>query len=235
MNTRLQVEHPVTEAICGGLDLVELQLRVAAGERLVVDAAELGPYGHAIEARVYAEDPYAGSSRKPASRLLVRWPEGGGSGSIRRWRSGQEVTTAYDPMLGKIIAAGPDREIGAAATRRCPGPDGDPRSDHQRRLSARGGGRTRVRGGRDRRGLAGPGCPGAAVGERGSDAGRLADGRAPCAVRIPAARSGPTAGAWRRRRRRCSSSSTGCSAWTWRRAGWSARTVSGRSLRCRPA
>ena len=110
MNTRLQVEHPVTEAICGGLDLVELQLRVAAGQQLVVDVAELGPFGHAIEARVYAEDPYAGFLPQAGTAALVRWPEGPGIRVDQALESGQQVTTEYDPMLGKIIAAGPDRE-----------------------------------------------------------------------------------------------------------------------------
>ena len=115
MNTRLQVEHPVTEAICGGLDLVELQLRVAAGERLVIDVAELGPYGHAIEARIYAEDPYAGFLPQAGTAALVRWPVGPGIRVDQALESGQEVTTEYDPMLGKIIASGPDRDT----ARRC--------------------------------------------------------------------------------------------------------------------
>ena len=110
MNTRLQVEHPVTEAICGGLDLVELQLRVAAGEPLVIDATELGPYGHAIEARVYAEDPYAGFLPQAGTAALVRWPEGPGIRVDQALESGQEVTTEFDPMLGKIIASGLDRD-----------------------------------------------------------------------------------------------------------------------------
>jgi acetyl-CoA/propionyl-CoA carboxylase biotin carboxyl carrier protein len=110
MNTRLQVEHPVTEAICGGLDLVELQLRVAAGEPLTVEAAQLGPYGHAIEARIYAEDPYAGFLPQAGTAALVRWPEGPGIRVDQALESGQDVTTDYDPMLGKIIAHGPDRE-----------------------------------------------------------------------------------------------------------------------------
>ena len=110
MNTRLQVEHPVTEAICGGIDLVELQLRVAAGLRLDIDPSELGPYGHAIEARIYAEDPYAGFLPQAGTAALVRWPEGPGIRVDQALESGQEVTTAYDPMLGKIIASGPDRD-----------------------------------------------------------------------------------------------------------------------------
>ncbi len=115
MNTRLQVEHRVTEAICGGLDLVELQLRVAGGEALGLDEAELGPYGHAIEARIYAEDPYAGFLPQAGTAALVRWPEGPGIRVDQALESGQDVTTEYDPMLGKIITVGPDRE---AARRR---------------------------------------------------------------------------------------------------------------------
>jgi acetyl-CoA/propionyl-CoA carboxylase, biotin carboxylase, biotin carboxyl carrier protein len=115
MNTRLQVEHAVTEAICGGIDLVELQLEVCAGRRLVVDQTELGPHGHAIEARVYAEDPYAGFLPQAGTAALVRWPEGQGIRVDQALESGQQVTTEYDPMLGKIIASGPDRE---AARRR---------------------------------------------------------------------------------------------------------------------
>jgi acetyl-CoA/propionyl-CoA carboxylase biotin carboxyl carrier protein len=105
MNTRLQVEHPVTEAVTG-LDLVALQLRVAAGEPLDLDVVPVR--GHAIEARVYAEDPYAGFLPQAGRAGLVRWPD-----HVRvdhALESGQEVGTAYDPMLGKVIATGPDRE-----------------------------------------------------------------------------------------------------------------------------
>ena len=110
MNTRLQVEHPVTEAICGGLDLVELQLQVAAGEHLALDPADLGPYGHAIEARVYAEDARAGFLPQAGTAHLVRWPEGPGVRVDHALESGQVVTTAYDPMLGKVIVHAGDRE-----------------------------------------------------------------------------------------------------------------------------
>ena len=107
MNTRLQVEHPVTEAITG-LDLVELQLRVAAGEPLPLSQADVTATGHAIEARVYAEDSFHGFLPQAGTASIVRWPTG-----VRvdhALESGQVVGTSFDPMLGKIIAHGPDRE-----------------------------------------------------------------------------------------------------------------------------
>jgi acetyl-CoA/propionyl-CoA carboxylase biotin carboxyl carrier protein len=110
MNTRLQVEHPVTESICGDLDLVEQQLRVAAGQPLDLEPATLGPHGHAIEARIYAEDPYGGFLPQAGTASLVRWPSGPGIRVDQALESGQRVSTDYDPMLGKIVAAGPDRE-----------------------------------------------------------------------------------------------------------------------------
>jgi acetyl-CoA/propionyl-CoA carboxylase biotin carboxyl carrier protein len=106
MNARLQVEHPVTERVCGGLDLVEHQLRVAAGEPLSIGDVELT--GHAIEARVYAEDSFGGFLPQAGTATYVQWPEG-----VRvdqALESGQVVSTSYDPMLGKVIAHGPDRE-----------------------------------------------------------------------------------------------------------------------------
>jgi 3-methylcrotonyl-CoA carboxylase alpha subunit/acetyl-CoA/propionyl-CoA carboxylase biotin carboxyl carrier protein len=107
MNTRLQVEHPVTEAITG-LDLVELQLLVAAGEPLPLAQDDVTVTGHAIEARVYAEDSFHGFLPQAGRASFVRWPDG-----VRvdhALESGQVVSTAYDPMLGKVIAHGPDRE-----------------------------------------------------------------------------------------------------------------------------
>ncbi|MBW8749887.1 MAG: ATP-grasp domain-containing protein, partial [Propionibacteriales bacterium] len=107
MNTRLQVEHPVTELVTG-LDLVELQLRVAAGEPLPVTQDDVRLRGHAIEARVYAEDSFGGFLPQAGTAALVRW-----SSHARvdhALESGQIVTTSYDPMLGKVIAHGPDRE-----------------------------------------------------------------------------------------------------------------------------
>jgi acetyl-CoA/propionyl-CoA carboxylase, biotin carboxylase, biotin carboxyl carrier protein len=113
MNTRLQVEHPVTELVTG-VDLVELQLRVAAGEELPLTQDDLHLDGHAIEARVYAEDSFAGFLPQAGTASLVRWPLGRSSGVEIRvdhaLESGQVVSTAYDPMLGKIIVHGPDRE-----------------------------------------------------------------------------------------------------------------------------
>jgi acetyl-CoA/propionyl-CoA carboxylase biotin carboxyl carrier protein len=106
MNTRLQVEHPVTELVCGGIDLVEHQLRVAAGEPLSIGEVQLT--GHAIEARVYAEDSFGGFLPQAGTATVVHWPDG-----VRvdhALESGQVVSTAYDPMLGKLIAHGPDRE-----------------------------------------------------------------------------------------------------------------------------
>jgi 3-methylcrotonyl-CoA carboxylase alpha subunit/acetyl-CoA/propionyl-CoA carboxylase biotin carboxyl carrier protein len=114
MNTRLQVEHPVTEATVsiGGtaLDLVELQLRVAAGEPLPARQEDVRVVGHAIEARVYAEDPFAGFLPQAGRATLVRWPSGDGVRVDHALESDQPVSTAYDPMLGKVIAHGPDRE-----------------------------------------------------------------------------------------------------------------------------
>ncbi len=110
MNTRLQVEHPVTEAICGGLDLVEAQLRIAAGEPLDVAQQDLFIYGHAIEVRVYAEDSFAGFLPQAGTASLVRWPAGPGIRVDHALESGQVVSTAYDPMLGKIIVHAADRD-----------------------------------------------------------------------------------------------------------------------------
>jgi len=108
MNTRLQVEHPVTELVYG-VDLVEQQLRVAAGEPLRLQQAALQPSGHAVEARLYAEDPANGFL--PAVGTLRRWrpPEGPGVRVDAGIREGQEIGTEYDPMLAKVIAHGEDR------------------------------------------------------------------------------------------------------------------------------
>ena len=107
MNTRLQVEHPVTELVTG-LDLVELQLRVAAGEPLLFTQEDVTLSGHAIEARVYAEDSFGGFLPQAGTATIVRWPEHARVDAALE--SGQVVSTAYDPLLGKVIVHGADRE-----------------------------------------------------------------------------------------------------------------------------
>jgi 3-methylcrotonyl-CoA carboxylase alpha subunit len=143
MNARLQVEHPVTELVTG-LDLVELQLRVAAGEPLGLAQEDIALDGHAIEARVYAEDPANGFLPSTGRVALWREPEGaatggagcGGAGGSAAAEAGgaavasgaaaaairidsgistgTEVTSHYDPMLAKVIAHGPDRPTALA-------------------------------------------------------------------------------------------------------------------------
>jgi acetyl-CoA/propionyl-CoA carboxylase biotin carboxyl carrier protein len=108
MNTRLQVEHPVTELVTG-LDLVEWQLRVAAGERLGFAQEDVTLTGHAIEARVCAEDPARGFLPSGGSVLLLHEPEGDGVRTDSGLSEGTEVGSLYDPMLSKVIAYGPDR------------------------------------------------------------------------------------------------------------------------------
>ena len=114
MNTRLQVEHPVTELVYG-VDLVEQQLRIAAGEPLALRQEELVPRGHAVEARLYAEDPSAGFLPATGTVHVYREPSGPGVRVDSGIRSGTRVGTSYDPMLAKVIAHGADR---ATALRR---------------------------------------------------------------------------------------------------------------------
>ncbi|MBX9399305.1 ATP-grasp domain-containing protein [Streptomyces sp. TRM72054] len=108
MNTRLQVEHPVTELITG-LDLVEWQLRVAAGERLAFEQDDIALTGHAVEARICAEDPTRGFLPSGGRVLGLREPQGGGVRTDSGLSEGTEVGSLYDPMLSKVIAYGPDR------------------------------------------------------------------------------------------------------------------------------
>jgi acetyl-CoA/propionyl-CoA carboxylase, biotin carboxylase, biotin carboxyl carrier protein len=111
MNTRLQVEHPVTELVYG-LDLVEQQLRVAAGEPLGFTQDDVAPRGHAVEARIYAEDPAAGFL--PATGVVRRYAEPAEARCDSGVRAGSEIGTAYDPLLAKLIAHGPDRAAALA-------------------------------------------------------------------------------------------------------------------------
>ncbi|WP_326757005.1 ATP-grasp domain-containing protein [Streptomyces hirsutus] len=114
MNTRLQVEHPVTELITG-LDLVEWQLRTAAGERLGFAQEDVRLTGHAVEARICAEDPARGFLPSGGTVLRLREPRGEGVRTDSGLSEGTEVGSLYDPMLSKVIAYGPDR---ASALRR---------------------------------------------------------------------------------------------------------------------
>ena len=139
MNTRLQVEHPVTEEVTRvrgeRVDLVEQQLRVAAGEALDFTQDEVTLEGHAIEARVYAEDSFNAFLPQAGRTSIVRWPESGDLSASASEPTGrrielvnrthvrvdhalepnQQVSTSYDPMLGKVIAWGTDREAARAA------------------------------------------------------------------------------------------------------------------------
>jgi propionyl-CoA carboxylase alpha chain/3-methylcrotonyl-CoA carboxylase alpha subunit/acetyl-CoA/propionyl-CoA carboxylase biotin carboxyl carrier protein len=109
MNTRLQVEHPVTERVTG-IDLVEQQVRIAAGEPLSFDQEDVRPRGHAIEARLCAEVPEEGFRPATGVVRVLREPEGEGIRFDGGIASGDTVGAAFDPMLAKLIAHGRDRD-----------------------------------------------------------------------------------------------------------------------------
>lgn len=120
MNTRIQVEHPVTELVTG-VDLVQWQLRIAAGEHLSIPASAADPNGHAIECRISGEDPYA--DFLPSTGKVRRLEVPGGPGV--RWDGGigpgTEVGVHYDPLLGKLIVHGATRSEAIARMRRALG------------------------------------------------------------------------------------------------------------------
>jgi acetyl-CoA carboxylase, biotin carboxylase subunit len=117
MNTRIQVEHPVTEMVYG-VDLVREQLRIAGGQPISVAERELAPRGHAIECRITSEDPFGGFLPATGRIEFLRVPQGPGV----RWdggvEAGNEVTLFYDPLLGKLIAWGEDRQRAITRMRR---------------------------------------------------------------------------------------------------------------------
>jgi acetyl-CoA carboxylase biotin carboxylase subunit len=118
MNTRLQVEHPVTEMV-SGVDLVHWQIRIARGERLTLDpAALLMPRGHAVECRIYAEDPDNNFLPSPGRIEKLRVPQGPGVRDDSGATEGLEVPIFYDPLISKLITWGDDRPQALARMRR---------------------------------------------------------------------------------------------------------------------
>ena len=117
VNTRLQVEHPVTELVTG-LDLVALQLRIAAGEPLPFAQGDVSRRGAAIECRITAEDPYEGFLPEGGTIALVREPAGPGVRVDSALFPGMAVPTEYDPLLAKVVVHGADRAQALARMRR---------------------------------------------------------------------------------------------------------------------
>lgn len=110
MNTRLQVEHPVTEMVTG-IDIVRRQLRIALGERLEIEQGSISPQGHAIECRINAEDPERGFVPSVGRIDSIHLPQGPGVRNDVGFVRGMEITPHYDSMLGKLIVWGEDREM----------------------------------------------------------------------------------------------------------------------------
>jgi acetyl-CoA carboxylase biotin carboxylase subunit len=117
MNTRLQVEHPVTELVTG-LDLVQLQLRIAAGEKLPFVQEEIALRGHVIECRIYAEDPENNFFPSPGKITRLLRPSGPGVREDSGVYEGWTVPLDYDPMLSKLIVYAPDRASALARMQR---------------------------------------------------------------------------------------------------------------------
>jgi acetyl-CoA carboxylase biotin carboxylase subunit len=121
MNTRLQVEHPITEMVTG-IDLVRWQIRIARGERLDVDPDQLvRPNGHAIECRIYAEDPDNNFLPSPGRIQQLRVPAGPGIRDDSGATAGLDVPIFYDPMISKLVAWAEDRPLAIARMRRALG------------------------------------------------------------------------------------------------------------------
>jgi len=118
MNARLQVEHPITEMVTG-IDLVQWQIRIARGERLDIDPqSALAPRGHAIECRVYAEDPDNNFLPSPGRIVALRTPAGPGIRDDGAAEAGLDVPIYYDPMISKLVAWGDDRAHAVARMQR---------------------------------------------------------------------------------------------------------------------
>jgi acetyl-CoA carboxylase biotin carboxylase subunit len=117
MNTRLQVEHPVTEMVWG-VDIVKEQLRIAAGEKLRFTQADLAPSGHAIECRIYAEDPSRRFAPSPGLIRYMNLPQGPGVRNDDGVYAGYTVPVFYDPMLSKLICHGATRDESVARMKR---------------------------------------------------------------------------------------------------------------------
>ncbi len=117
MNTRLQVEHPITELVTG-MDLVREQVRIAAGERLGYGQDAVRRFGHAIECRIYAEDPATGFLPSPGTIEVLRTPSGPGVRDDSGAYEGAEITGFYDPLVSKLCAWAPTRELAIRRMRR---------------------------------------------------------------------------------------------------------------------
>ncbi|NOY37263.1 MAG: acetyl-CoA carboxylase biotin carboxylase subunit [Chlorobi bacterium] len=117
MNTRLQVEHPVTELVTG-IDLVKEQILVASGERLSLKQSDIHQHGHALECRIYAEDPENNFMPSPGKVLAIREPQGAGVRVDGYIYSGFEIPIYYDPMIAKLITYGANRDEALRRMRR---------------------------------------------------------------------------------------------------------------------